>query len=57
MQNRFCLCGYKIIVKYQSLHGQWRPCFTADSEKYRQQKNRLSVCPNCGTPLDINTLR
>lgn len=57
MQNRFCLCGYKIIVNYSSQRGHWRPHFILQDHSKTHGKNRIAVCPNCGAPLNINNLR
>ena len=56
MQNRFCLCGYKIIVDYLSQRGQWKPYFVVNGATVLK-RHRSAQCPNCGSHLNINTLR
>ncbi len=53
MQERFCSCGNKVMVHYGVVKTSWKPVFSvADG-----QASFIRVCPCCGKPLDIDSLR
>lgn len=52
MQERFCICGHKVMVDYKQIISNWKSMFF--SEKKSQSIQR---CPHCGNVLNINTLR
>lgn len=55
MQKRFCSCGHMVMVRYECRKGVWMP-HVIESKKV-QRKNSNPVCPVCGSPLSIHTLR
>ncbi len=57
MQKRYCVCGHLVLVRYLPQNGLWRTLFLSPQRLPRQKKIHVSVCPNCGLPLDIHTLR
>lgn len=55
MQKRFCTCGHMVMVRYQCANGEWRPQVIARGRVKRRSCGQ--VCPSCGSPLSIHTLR
>ncbi|MCC8194757.1 MAG: hypothetical protein LIP28_08955 [Deltaproteobacteria bacterium] len=53
MQQRFCSCGASIWVRYFFANKHWLAFF------YRGDSGdtSTSVCPCCGKPLNIESLR
>lgn len=55
MQKRFCTCGRMVLVQYgTNISKAHRPVFMT---AHRKIVSAIQVCPGCGMPLDINTLR
>ena len=57
MQKRFCTCGHMVLVKYLCNGGTWKPLVIVDRRAAPRQRNTLSTCPGCGSPLNIHSLR
>lgn len=53
MQQRFCLCGKEIWVRYLFANMRWRAFFHRGEDGHP----RTSVCPNCARRLNIENLR
>lgn len=53
MQRRYCRCGMSILVDFRPLGPTWRAVFFRSQ---RQSRSRVSRCPCCGEPLDIDRL-
>jgi len=55
MQERFCTCGKMVLVRYGSnVKSARNPIFMIADKKI---VSAVRLCPCCGMPLDINTLR
>ncbi|WP_187170411.1 hypothetical protein [Salidesulfovibrio onnuriiensis] len=55
MQERFCTCGKMVLVQYGTNDRMSRnPVFLTADKKIVAA---IRLCPGCGMPLDINTLR
>lgn len=55
MQERFCTCGKMVMVRYNhNVKTASKPQIIITEQK---MASVVRVCPNCGSPLDINTLR
>ena len=57
MQQRYCICGHMVLVRYFSQNGSWKPLFITCQRLPGQQKISVVTCPNCGAPLSIHTLQ
>lgn len=57
MQTRFCNCGHKVYVDYLSDKGKWESVFLTIEQKRKEPLSCAHICPNCGSPLNINQLR
>lgn len=55
MQKRFCICGHMVMVRYIYCNGGWQPQVIPGDKV--EQKTGNNVCPACGNPLSIHTLR
>ncbi len=58
MQQRFCTCGFMVLVDYivQSSAFACR-FFSRTADGHHQHAHRVTTCPCCGRALDINALR
>ena len=55
MQERFCKCGNRVIVQYHSKKDEaWFTRFWVMGSTFGKT---IRVCPVCGSPLDINSLK
>lgn len=55
MQKRFCSCGHMVFVRYLCSNGKWRPMVIVQDRAGKRGAGM--VCPVCGSPLTIHTLR
>lgn len=54
MQERFCTCGYKVLVNYGlTSPASWNPVFVSANSAI----SVIRTCPCCGKALDIDSLR
>ncbi|NDV22892.1 hypothetical protein [Desulfovibrio sp. JC022] len=54
MQERFCKCGNRVMVQYHSKKDEaWFTRFWVMGNTFGKT---IRVCPDCGSPLDINRL-
>ncbi len=54
MQPRYCDCGKQVYVYYLFAGKGWKTVFW---NKTSMCKAKLTACPSCGKPLDINGMR
>jgi hypothetical protein len=57
MQQRFCLCGQPVLVRYSNRFGSWNTQFLVGQGRVKGEKTSANACPNCGAALNINRLR
>ncbi|EHJ46248.1 hypothetical protein DFW101_0231 [Solidesulfovibrio carbinoliphilus subsp. oakridgensis] len=53
MQRRYCPCGTSILVDFRPAGPTWLAVFFKPRLLFR---SRVSRCPRCGAPLDIDSL-
>lgn len=53
MQQRFCDCGKPVYVYYLFAGKNWKTVFWS---KRAVCRTKLTSCPHCGRPLDINAM-
>lgn len=52
MQDRYCICGHKVMVDYRKMVFSWKSMF------FNEKKSQvIQRCPHCGVALNINVLR
>ncbi|WP_035075140.1 hypothetical protein [Maridesulfovibrio zosterae] len=55
MQERFCKCGNRVMVQYQNKKStDWFTRFWVMGSTFGKT---IRICPECGCPLDINSLK
>ncbi|WP_432735073.1 hypothetical protein [Maridesulfovibrio sp. FT414] len=55
MQERFCRCGNRVMVQYHNKKTEsWFTRFWVMGSTYGKT---IRTCPECGSPLDINSLK
>ena len=57
MQQRYCTCGQRVLVRYSNRFGSWNPQFIVGHESSKRVNATAHTCPNCGAPLNIHQLR
>ena len=54
MQERYCDCGKSVLVDFTPKNHDWLATFW---EHYSNSGRKTQICPGCGRPLHIHTLR
>ncbi len=55
MQERYCKCGNQVIVQYSNKKSDdWFTRFWIMGATFGKT---VRVCPHCGSPLDIDSLK